>query len=239
MALVPLQEPEAAVEELRRVVTELGMCGAMLPSTGIQAQLGDRRYWPIYEEANRLGCALGIHGGAHENLGMDDLTPYAPVHALGHPFGQMISFGALVFNGIFDRFPNAKIGFMEGGVAWLLMCLERFDRSWETHIQRDPRKRFLELRPKEKVSEYIARQIDEGRVFIGCEGEEPDIAYAVKRVGNKPWVFSSDYPHEVNNEFCKHEISEMLENEGLTQADKAAILHGNARRFYSLGAAGL
>jgi hypothetical protein len=30
-----------------------------------------------------------------------------------------------------------------------------------------------------------------------------------------------------------------LENEGLTAADKAAFLHGNARRFYNLGAPGL
>ena len=239
MGLLPLQEPSAAVDELRRIIKDLGMCGAMLPSTGIQAHLGDQRYWPIYEEANKLGCAIGIHGGAHENLGLDDLTPYAPVHALGHPFGQMISFAGLVFNGVFDRFPNVKFGFMEGGVAWLLMCLERFDRSWETHIQHDPRKRFLDLKPKEKVSEYIQRHVDAGRVFVGCEGEEPDIAHAIKRIGNKPWVYSSDYPHEVNNEFCKHEILEMLENQDITDADKAAVLHGNARRFYNLGAAGL
>jgi predicted TIM-barrel fold metal-dependent hydrolase len=239
MGLIPLQEPEAAVDELRRIVKELGMCGAMLPSTGIQANLGDPRYWPIYQEADRLGCAIGVHGGAHENLGLDDLTPYAPVHALGHPFGQMISFGGIVFNGVFDKFPNVKFGFMEGGVAWFLVCLERFDRSWETHIQHDPRKRFLNLRPKEKVSEYIARHADEGRIFVGCEGEEPDIAHAIRRIGNKAWVYSSDYPHEVNNEFCKHEINEMLENKEITDADKAAVLHGNARRFYNLGAAGL
>jgi hypothetical protein len=135
----------------------------------------------------------------------------------------MISFGGIVFNGIFDKFPNVKFGFMEGGVAWLLVCLERFDRSWETHIQHDPRKRFLELRPKERVSDYIARHIDEGRIFVGCEGDESDIAHAVKRIGNKPFVYSSDFPHEVNNEFCKHEINEMLENEALTAADKAAF----------------
>ena len=92
----------------------------------------------------------------------------------------MISFGGMVFNGVFDRYPNVKFGFLEGGIAWMLVCLERFDRSWETHIQHDPRKRFLELRPKEKVSEYIARHIDAGRIFVGCEGEEPDIAHAIK-----------------------------------------------------------
>jgi len=31
----------------------------------------------------------------------------------------------------------------------------------------------------------------------------------------------------------------MLENKELTAADKAAVLHGNARRFYNLGVAGL
>lgn len=237
IGLIPLQEPEAAVEELRRAVKDLGMCGVMLPSTGIQSNLGHKRYWPIYEEANRLGCAIGVHGGAHENLGLDDLNPYAPVHGLGHPFGQMISLGGIIFNGIFDKFPNLRIGFMEGGVAWLLVCLERFDRSYETHVQYDPRREFLQLRKGERVSDYIIRHIQEGRIFIGCEGDEPDIAHAIRRVGNKPFVYSSDFPHEVNNEFCKKEIREMLENEELTAEDKAALLHGNARRFYNLNAA--
>src|SRR5258705_10366014 len=102
------------------------MCGAMLPSTGIQSNLGDQRYWPIYEEANRLGCAIGVHGGAHENLGLDDLSPYAPVHSLGHPFGQIISFGGMGVNGGFARYPNVKFGFPEGGIALVLVLLVRF-----------------------------------------------------------------------------------------------------------------
>lgn len=239
MALIPLQEPDAAVEELRRAVKELGMCGAMLPSTGIQSHLGHKRYSPIYEEADRLGCCIGIHGGAHENLGLDDMSPYAPVHALGHPFGQMISFAGVIFNGICDKFPNVRFGFMEGGVAWLLMCLERFDRSYETHVQHDPRKEFFRLKPGEKVSDYAIRHIHEGRIFVGCEGSEPDIAHAIRRVGNGPFIYSSDFPHEVNNEFCKKEIGEILENKELTAEDKAAVLHGNAKRFYNLSSPGL
>jgi predicted TIM-barrel fold metal-dependent hydrolase len=237
MALVPLQEPEVAVEELRRAVKELGMCGAMLPSTGIQSHLGHKSYWPIYEEAHRLGCCIGIHGGAHEDLGLDDMSPYAPVHALGHPVGQMISFAGIIFNGILDKFPNVKIGFMEAGVAWFLTCLERFDRSYETHVQHDPRKRFFRLRPGERVSDYIIRHIREARIFVGCEGSEPDLAHAIKRVGNGPFIFSSDFPHEVNNEFCKRELGEIMENRELTAEDKAAVLHRNAQRFYNLAPA--
>ena len=113
--MIPLQEPGEAVKELRRIVEELGFCGAMLASTGHTGHLGGKEYWPIYEEAHRLSCCLAIHGGAHEGLGMDYLTPYAPINGLGHPFGLMVAFAGIVFNGIFDKYPNARIGFMEGG----------------------------------------------------------------------------------------------------------------------------
>ncbi|MCH8089230.1 MAG: amidohydrolase family protein, partial [Chloroflexi bacterium] len=71
LGLIPLQEPAEAVKELRRIVEKLGFCGAMLASTGHTGHLGSKEYWPIYEEAHRLGCCLAIHGGAHEGLGMD------------------------------------------------------------------------------------------------------------------------------------------------------------------------
>ena len=88
MGLIPFQEPAEAVIELRRIVRDLGFCGAMLPSMGANMpHLGSERYWPIYGEAERLGCAIAIHGGAHEGMLMDDLSPYAPVNALGHPMG--------------------------------------------------------------------------------------------------------------------------------------------------------
>ena len=78
---------------------------------------------------------------------MDYLTPFAPINALGHPFGLMIAFAGIIFNGIFDKFPNLRIGFMEGGVSWLQMCIERFERSWETHIQYDGRQEYIQLEP--------------------------------------------------------------------------------------------
>jgi predicted TIM-barrel fold metal-dependent hydrolase len=234
MALIPIQDPPAAAAELRRAVKELGMCGAMLSSTNVRGNVGARELWPIYEEANRLGCAIAIHGGCHEGFGLDDMNVYAPVHALGHPYGQMNSLASVVFNGLMDRFPNVRWGFLEGGVAWLFLVLERFDRSYETHIPYDPRNELLRLPKGERVSDYIRRQIKERRIFIGCEGEEPDLVYAVKRVGSEPFVFSSDFPHEVNAEMCKHEMGELLESEELSLADKEAIFGKNAIRFYRL-----
>ncbi len=237
LGLIPLQEPPEAVKELRRIVSDLGFCGAMLPSTGayqLQNQLGDERYWPIFEEADRLGCALGIHGGVHDHMGLDDMSPYAPVNALGHPFGQMVNFGGILFNGVFDRYPRARIGFMEAGSAWFVNCIERFERSWNSHVQYDPRGRFLKLREKESITDYIRRHVDEDRIFVGVEGDELTLPFAVSIVGNKPFLFSSDFPHEVNNETCKAELAELAENKRLTAADKDAVRYRNAERFYAL-----
>ena len=54
-------------------------------------------------------------------------------------------------------------------------------------------------------------------------------------VGNKPLIFSSAYPHEVDAATCKHELQELQENKELTADDKDAILFRNAQRFYRLG----
>ncbi|MEK7216411.1 MAG: amidohydrolase family protein, partial [Chloroflexota bacterium] len=149
MALIPMQDPEAAAQELRRVVTQYGFCGAMLPSNGLRGHLGSKEYWGVYQAASDLGCCLAVHGGSHIDFGMDQMDVWPFIHALGHPIGQMIALAGMVSNGVFDRYPNVRIGFMEAGVAWLLACLERFDSSWASFSQHDASGRFLRLRPGE------------------------------------------------------------------------------------------
>jgi len=235
LALLPqaLINSQAAADELRRAVTQLGMCGAVLPSNSLHAPpLGTPTYFPVYEAANELGCCVAVHGGVHGNMGMDGLDPYAAVHAIGHPLGQMVSLASLIFNAVMDRFPKVRIGFLEGGVAWFLFCLERFDRSYDTHVMRDLRGSYLKLQSGEKVSDYIIRHVKDRRIFIGCEGGEPLIGKAVQMVGNEPFMYSSDFPHEVNATICKKELDELLNNGELSRADKDAILFNNAIRFY-------
>lgn len=235
LALLPqaVLNPQAAADELRRAVTQLGMCGAVIPSNSLHAPpLGTPTYFPIYEVANDLGCCVALHGGVHGNMGMDGLDPYAAVHAIGHPLGQMISLASIVFNGLLERFPKIRFGFLEGGVAWFLFCLERFDRSYETHVMRDLRGAYLKLAKGERVSQYIVRHVKARRIFVGCEGGEPLIAKAVEMVGSEPFMYSSDFPHEVNAQTCKHELHELIENEELSKDDKEAILCRNALAFY-------
>ncbi len=234
MGLIPLQDPDAAVLELRRIVTEYGMPGAMLPSNGMPSQLGSKLYWPIYAEADRLGCAIAVHGGCHDNMGLDYLNVYAAAHALGHPFGITIQFAGIIFNGVLDRFPNARFAFLEGGVAWFLLCMERFDRSYSTHRHIDGDLPLLTLGPDETVADRIQRYLKRRQLFIGCEGEEGDLPHAARRFGSEPFFFSSDFPHEVNNEMCRREIEEVLESDELGQEDIENILFRNAEAFYRL-----
>lgn len=236
MALIPMQDPAAAAAELRRVVTELGMPGAMLPPTGLRGYLGDAEYHPVYEVANELGCALAIHGGAHQGMGLDHLRSFAPVHALGHPFAIMIAFASMVFNDVFDRFPNVRFAFLEAGASWLLMCLERFGGSSKGFQAWDPVAEHQTVVGDALVEKLIGALRD-GRIFVGVEGDEFGLASAVRLVGAQPFVFSSDYPHEVNTEICRHEIEELLENEEIARADAEAILYHNAARLYGLKAA--
>ena len=99
---------------------------------------------------------------------------------------------------------------------------------------RDLRGQYLKLQAGEKISNYIIRHVKARRIFIGCEGGEPLIATAVKMVGNQPFMYSTDFPHEVNAATCRKELDELIENDELSDEDKNAILQNNAVEFYRL-----
>ncbi len=233
MAIVPMQDPAEAVKELRRAVTELGMIGAMLPSNGLPQPLGSKPYWPVWEEANRLGCCIAVHGGCHDRFGMDHMNAYIPVHALGHPWGITINCANILYNGIFDRFPRVRIAFLEGGVAWLLLLLERLHASHETHFQYVPPGEFS-IREDQDPAAYVKGLIAADRFYVGIETEELTLPFAMKIVGNKPFLYSSDFPHEVTLDSCKHDIAELMESQEIGEDDKMAMLYRNAECFYQL-----
>lgn len=241
MGLIPVQDVDAASAELRRAVKELGMCGAMLPSNGegIKGHLGSKTYWPIYEEAEKLGCCLAVHGGCHHHFGMDSFSTYYPIHALGHPFGIMVQLAGMLAHGIFDRFPKLRVAFLEGGATWVPFFMDRIDRSFNrSHLQVDLSGELL-VGPKsdEKASEYLKRHIRDGRIFVGFDCDDSGLGFAVQKAGRDPFLFASDFPHEIfDAATCRHEIDELLSREDLSQKDKEAVLGGNATRLYRFAA---
>ncbi len=62
-AALPTADPAAAADELERTVTELGFKGAMIHGTS-QGEFHDlKKFWPIYERAERLDVPIYIHPG--------------------------------------------------------------------------------------------------------------------------------------------------------------------------------
>ena len=215
MALLPIQHVDSAVKELRYSVTELGMVGGMLPSNGegIKSHLGDDIYWPIYEEAEKLGCCLAVHVGSLHHLGMDSFSTYYPVHAVGHPVGIMIQAAGMLSHGVFERFPNLRVGFLEGGATWVPFFMDRLDRSYhEGHLQTDADGVVLGgPQPGEKASEFFKRHVREGRIFVGFDCDDDGLGFAVGKAGRDAFLFGSDFPHEVFDATkCRHEIDELL-----------------------------
>jgi hypothetical protein len=184
-ALVPIADVQESVIELRRVVTELGMNTIMLQSNGqaLGKHLGARMYWPLYEEAERLDCAIAIHGGAHHNFGLvDTYSVYYGVHALGHPYGLLTQCAGMITHGIFDRFPRLKVGFLEGGSCWLPFLMERLERSFETHASPPHHREHVGPTMQEKPNAYIKRLVNEGRFFVGFDLGEEMLSYSRERL---------------------------------------------------------
>jgi len=78
--------------------------------------------------------------------------------------------------------------------------------------------------------DYFSRD----KVFVSCEGNEKALAYGIERVGPEPFMFASDFPHEISLDNCMEEINEILERNDLKPEHKTAILGDNARRFYAI-----
>ena len=126
-----MQDVASAVAELRRAVKELGMLAAMLPSNGLRFHLGAKEYWPVYEEAERLDCALAVHGGCFGDLGFNSFGVFPATRALGMPFPLAIAATGMIVEGMLDQFPKLRIGFLEGGTAWIPIVIDRLERELE------------------------------------------------------------------------------------------------------------
>jgi predicted TIM-barrel fold metal-dependent hydrolase len=237
IALIPMHDADAALVELQHAYTELGMSGVLFPATGVHLNLGAKPYWPVYAEAARLGCPVVVHGGGHWDLGMETMNISTGANAIGHPMSLAIALAEMLLNNLFDRFSGLRVAYLEGGPLWFLMALERLSRSYEAGIPINPRGELLRLPEGQSVADYIRALIQAGRLVVGIEGGESDLPYAIKVAGEQAFMFSSDFPHEVNIHTVGKEIRELRERAEISEAAKQAILRGNAARFYKLDAA--
>jgi predicted TIM-barrel fold metal-dependent hydrolase len=87
VAILPVQDPQGAVEELRHAVEKLDMVGAFLPSATVMSKaLGHPDFHPIFREAEALGVPLGVHGAPSRGFGFDYFRRPGASPCSGAPF---------------------------------------------------------------------------------------------------------------------------------------------------------
>lgn len=224
VALLPLQDIDAAVQELRRAVSELGMVGGMLPAIGLHRPLGHREFFPLYEEAQRLDTMLAVHSGTQgiHHVGADHLQKFIEVHTYCFPTALMLQITSMTFAGVPALFPNLRLGWMEAGCGWVPYWLERMDEEWEK--RGDVEAPLLRKPP----SEYVK----DGHWFFHAEAEERAIPYVISVLGEDVLFYASDFPHW-DSEFPEN-IDHMLAREDLTESVKRKLLAENAKRLYRI-----
>ena len=225
VALLPVQDVGAAVAELRRCVTELGMPGAVLPAVIHGARLvAGPEFDPLWAAAEELDVPISTHGGTTLALGLEGIGANFTVgHLLEHPFAQMRQLGAMVFEGVFERFPRLRYGCLECGIGRVPYFMDRMDEELERKAQYSPQ-------CKRKPSEYVRA----GNIYFAAEVEESALPLAIDQVGADVILWASDFPHERDQRDFSGDIPALLGRADVDDAVKRQIWADNPTRFYRL-----
>ena len=218
-AHLAVQDPAAAADELERCVRDLGMQGAMINGQTNGTYLDDDRISPLWERAEAVGAPIYIHPNNPPDV------PYmyqAHSELWGPVWSWTVETGnhalRLIFGGVFDRFPKAKLMLGHMGET-LPYQLWRFDSRWEISNRKEKR---LAMKP----SEYFRRNF--WCTTAGVCSDEP-LRCALDALGDDRVLFAVDYPYE-----RPAEAGEWIEAAAITDAQRRAVCRDNAVQLLGL-----
>lgn len=220
-AHLAMQDPAGAAAELERCVGEHGFQGAMINGQTNGEYLDLDKYSVFWERAAALEAPIYLHPANP----VDHPAVYADHSEL---WGSVCSWAfetaahalRLVFAGVFERYPKAKLILGHMGET-LPFSLWRFDSRWPVCNRGT---RTLAQAP----SFYIKRNI-----ALTTSGVCSDVALrcAMDAMGAENVMFSVDYPFE------KTELAaQFIEQARVSEEERAQVAAGNARRILKLHA---
>jgi 2,3-dihydroxybenzoate decarboxylase len=213
---LPMQDARAAADELQRCMRELKFCGAMINGHTNGQYLDHPSLALFWERAEALQAIIYIH----------PTDPVSPSPALAGVEGLRratwewgFETGShalrLVFSGLFDRFPRAKVALGHLGET-LPYLLWRFDS----------RAKLYGVKLSKKPSDYIKEN------FVvttsGMASAEP-LNCALAALGNNRVMFAADYPFEQAGE-----AGAFLDKMPLAEPVRESIAFENAVREFKL-----
>jgi predicted TIM-barrel fold metal-dependent hydrolase len=224
VAMLPMQSIDAAIEEMRFARTRLGMRAAFLrPNPYNGRMLHHPDYAPFWTAVEELDVAIGLHEGASGGMpqaGVDRFATRGAKHIVSHTVEMMLAALSVIWEGVCDRHPRVRIGFMESGGGWIAGWLDRMDRHFDDQGFNDS---GLSMRP----SELFQRNC-----WISFEPVERSLAVLADYIGPHKILWATDYPHP--DGFFPGAPKMIADRPGLSETTRREILGGGARRFYGL-----
>jgi aminocarboxymuconate-semialdehyde decarboxylase len=220
-ASVALQFPDLAAEQLEHAVKNLGLCGAAIGGSVNNEEISDPKYDPFWKKAEELQALVFIHPqseGAPTTIRDRVKGPGALSNVIGNPLETTFALSHLIFDGTLDKFPNLKISFAHAG-GFLPSYSQRMDYGCR------PANGCNDPPPKKKPSEYL-RQIYVDSMVFSNEG----LRHLVAECGASQIMIGTDY----NFGWVTDPVGHILQAPTLSDAEKVAILGGNAQKLLRL-----
>lgn len=220
LGLLPTPDPAAAADELERIVTDLGMKGAMVHGLTNGRFLDEKQFWPIFERAEALDVPLYIHPSFPSPAVIDAYyKDYAATFpeligpALGFTVEAATQAVRLVLSGVFDKYPGLKIilGHLGEGIPFLLWRIDQsLSRSNSSTSFKETFRRCFYLTTSGNFSDTA-------------------LSASITEMGIDRIMFSVDWPFISNKEG-----TDWLHATSLSAADKAKIFGGTAKELLKL-----
>ncbi|MBV9842309.1 MAG: amidohydrolase [Sphingomonadaceae bacterium] len=221
--MLPVQDFSNTRQELQYLASK-GFTAAMLPAVMPKAlpKYNDPRWDEIFALAGELGIVFVLHTGTGLETVQGERGPGAAVINYSSQATDAIgSCMYLVAGGVLDRNPKAKVAFIESGASWLAAIGERMDEVFEAH--HDFVRPALGRKPSEIINDQIWASFQHDKSCILSRRIAPNI------------MFASDYPHsEGTFPHTRTAIERLFADVDISDADRAAILGGNAANLFRL-----
>jgi predicted TIM-barrel fold metal-dependent hydrolase len=199
VANIPLTDPKKATVAAEEAI-EAGCAAVMVPST----PAGDLApthpdidpFWDLLAESD-TPFVLHVGGGGkmldrafHNNnmpvkdhLGGGENIRSKDYLAIHH--SPEVFLGAIVLDGLFDRFPKLRGGCIEQGAGWVVSWLHHLDGAIRSFSKTEEPLTKLSMKPSEFAKKHLK--------FTPFPGEP--VGWMIEQAGPELFLFSSDYPH--------------------------------------------
>jgi len=188
--VVPMQNPEFAVEEIERRAGDRRFVQVLMLVMG-DLPLGKRHYWPIYEAAQRHNLPVGIHAGSQYRHPVTPLgwPSYYTEDYAAQSYAFQAALTSLICEGVFSKFPALKVVLLESGFTWLPAHLWRLEKFWKGLRMEIP---WVDRAPTDIVRDHV-------RLTLQPVDGPPDATGMAKLIehmqSDELLLFSTDYPH--------------------------------------------